>query len=127
LEARGQADSVAGFVARGIGAYRAGDYQHAALWLGRAHAQRNQPGIAYYRGLSLLLGEHADSATLAFRQVIESGSAAYGPEAHYYAAKAWLQLGRVDSARAYLTRVTVTREPIRTRTRFLLDSIQKIR
>ncbi len=127
LEARGSADAAARQAARGIDAYRAGDYRAAADWLGRAQAERSQPGIAYYRGLSLLLQGNADSARLIFEQLIESHSAAYIPEAHYYAAKAWLQLGQIDSARAHLASDAMTREPLRTRAAALLDSIQKFR
>lgn len=83
----------------GMAAYQRGEYRAAARLLATAQASERRPAIAFYRGLSLL-GAHQPDSAIAVLSAVD-GDPVYAPEAHYYMAKAWLQLGRPDSARAH--------------------------
>jgi hypothetical protein len=100
MPVRTHVDSTSVWAERGIAAYQKADYVTAARWLKHAHDSEPQPGIAFFLGVSLLMNADARDALAAFAAVPDGSP--YGGEARYYAAKAWLQLGQSDSARAEL-------------------------
>lgn len=124
MPVRTRVDSASVWAERGIAAYQKADYATAARWLKRAHAGEPQPGLAFFMGASLLMKSDARGALAAFAAV--PGDSPYGGEARYYAGKAWLQLGRVDSARAQLELAQADAR-MHERARALIDSLGAVK
>lgn len=121
---RGDADSVSRLADSGMTAYAAGRFAEAARLLGSVPVPDRTPGLVFYLGVATLLSGHpADGARL-LEEVSEQS--AYGPEARYYAAKAWLRIGRADSALARLAMVP-SDVPTAARAAALADSVRRVR
>ena len=121
MNVRAPADSAAEWARSGIEAYRSKDYDRAAILLRRAHEVQPAPGTAFFLAVSLLMSDRPDSAVAVFREVTSTESV-YRPEAHYFAAKAWLRRGHADSATSHLRHLAGD-GPLGARARALLDSI----
>jgi hypothetical protein len=78
----------------GLAAYASGRYHDAARYLGGTPARTSAE--KFYLGLSLLATGQAESALVLLEPLRHHPP--YGDAASYYAAKAWLRLGRADSA-----------------------------
>jgi TolA-binding protein len=90
--------------------YAAGRYADAARGLGALAART--PSLAhvqFFLGISELMEGRAAAARRALERVVRSGAAPYADEAHFYLAKAALQLKDVEAARREL-RVALDRE-----------------
>lgn len=77
---------------------------------------------SFFIGVMHLAAGDARSALSDLAIVIRRGDSPYVPEAHYYAAKAWLRLGRADSAIVSLERAEAA-SPGMSAARSLADSI----
>src|SRR5687768_10891744 len=129
MEVRATADSAAAFAVRGVDAYRKQEYDQAVRWLSRAYAEHEDAGTAFLLGASLLMNGAADSAVVAFGQVIRVRQSVYSPEAHFYRAKAWLQLERPDSAAMDLMSAAASPNApprLRERATELLDRLKRL-
>jgi FimV-like protein len=128
MPVRSPADSVTRWAALGLEAYQRGAHAEAAAWLARAYAQDRQPGAGFVLGAALLMDQRPDSAIGVFQRVAASGSNPYVGESLYYSAKAWLQLGRADSASALLARAAAQGTTAqRVQARALLDSLERLK
>jgi len=100
---RRDTDSASRLADRGMGEYRDQRYGEAARLLAAVPAAERAAGLQFYLGVATLLaGAPADAARLLAEVPAESP---YAAEAHVYRAKAWLQLGRADSALGELAAV----------------------
>lgn len=127
IEVRGDADSAAVFAQRGLVAYHARRYEEAAEWLGRAHAEKAQPGVAFFAGTAHLLADEPDSALAYLGFVIASGNVTYTPESRFYAAKAWLRKNNRDSALVQLRHISGSGAPVGEDARLLMEHITALR
>lgn len=93
----------------GMAAYAASDFDRAAEQLGRAAAADSSVGVKFFLGAALLLTNRNAMAIDALRDVIAQDSP-YRSEARLLVAKAFLRLGRADSALAVLDRGSGGRE-----------------
>lgn len=100
--ARSDPDSASQGITDGLTAYSGGDYRRAAALLGSAQRASAEPGVAFLLGAARLMSGDRRGAITAFHAASEPAGNPYAAEARYYAAKAWLQLGRADSALAEL-------------------------
>lgn len=117
----------ADLVARGMAAYRDGEFGTAARLLDRA--EDPDPGVRFFLGISLLMTGESERAAEALREAAEPRGNPYAPEAHLYRAKAWLRLGRADSALAQLAAAsgTDTGTPdVRSHAAALADSVREV-
>lgn len=105
LAVRGDADSAASLVGRGMDAYLAGRYREAARLFAGSDSLSPSETAVFYRGLSALFGGDAAGAVVVLRRVMERADGPYAAEAHFYSAKAWLRLGSPDSALAHLAAI----------------------
>lgn len=116
------------FVA-GMRAYSAARYDTAVTELRAARlAGVNGPAAAFFLAASqLCLGDAAEAAE-AFAGVIALGQTQYLSEAHYYRAKALLQLGQFDNAVAELEQSASSgNESVQVIARSLRDSVRALR
>jgi tetratricopeptide (TPR) repeat protein len=127
MEVRGSADSGAVATARAVALYRERRYPEAASAAAHAYRLNQQTGTAFLSGAAYLMAGAPDSAIAAFRRVIAAGTSSYSAEANYYAAKAWLQLGSIDSATAHLRRAGESVGPTAKRARALGDSVDRLK
>lgn len=87
--------------------YNARNYEAAARQLAVAlDAGAPAPPTAFFLGAALLLDAKPKAAAAAFTRVIASGANPYRDEAHFFRAKAFLQLGDARAARRDLEAVT---------------------
>jgi hypothetical protein len=84
----------------GMVAYTRGEYRDAERLLARGDV--NEPGTAFFLGVSRLVLRRADGAVEALRRAQVPPGNPFEPEAQFYLAKAFLQLGWPDSAVAQL-------------------------
>ncbi len=105
LPVRGDADSAALLVGRGMDAYLAGRYPEAARLFAGSDSLSPSETAAFYRGISALFSGDAVRAIVVFRRVMARADDPYAPEAHFYSAKAWLRLRSPDSALAHLVAI----------------------
>ena len=82
---------------------------------------------SFFIGVIELLSGRPRAAIDALALVLARGETPYAPEAHFLTAKAWLQLGRVDSASAHLAAASAARTPIAAHARALRDSVAEVR
>ena len=122
---RGGGDSISTQVDRGIARYGAGDYREAARLLGGAPDSDATPALQYYLGISRLMAGDTRGAIIALRQASRDPYKLYAADAEYFLAKAWLRLGRADSALAHLEKASVAEVPA-TRARLLADSVKEV-
>lgn len=126
LSVRGDADSAASLVARGMDSYRSGRYAEAARLFSTADSIAPTEAIAFYRGVSALLGGDPAGGVAVLRRCTRNADDAYAPEAHFYSAKAWLQLAQADSALAHLAESSAGRSPVSTHAAALADSVKAV-
>jgi hypothetical protein len=126
LPVRGDADSAASLVRRGMDAYRAGRYPEAARFFAGSDSLAPSETAAFYRGVSALLGGDAATAIVVLRRVMHSADDPYSPEAHFYSAKAWLRLGRADAALAQLVAIPAGGGALATHAAALADSVRAV-
>ena len=93
---RSDVDSTGLLADSGMAAYVHGRYREAAHLLAAVPAEERTPGVRFYLGIATLLGGAPQDAARRLAEVpVESP---YSAEARFYRAKAWLRLGRADSA-----------------------------
>ena len=126
LPVRGTADSAAILADLGMEAYKQGRYRDAATLLKAAAARGPGPAIQYYQGLAELLAGRPRESLREFGAVLGGAPNAYEADAHFYAAKAWLLLGRADSALTHLTAISSDTEAVGARARALADSVKEV-
>lgn len=102
LPLRTSTDSAAMLADSGMDAYAQRDYENTARYLARAVTHRSTPGTQFFLGTSRLLTRDAAGALAPLALAMQPPGNPYSAEARYYRAKAWLQLGRADSALAQL-------------------------
>jgi len=107
-------------------AYRAGDFARARALLGDVASRQPSPAIHFYLGVSTLVMGDAKSAIEPLRRAASEPGHAYSDDAHYYLAKAWLQIGSADSAIAHLAVVSPASR-MSGHARALLDSVFAVR
>lgn len=91
---RDGSDSATSLADRGMAAYAQGRWAAAADLLGRAAADAT-PSLRFYHGIALLQSRQAERA---LAPLAAAATGAYAGDARLYRAKAWLALGRPDSA-----------------------------
>lgn len=121
---RAPIDSTAALVDRAMSAYAASDFRTAAELLERAARADSSAGVAFYLGVALLLDGREAAAAAALRRAFQDASSPYADEARYYAAKAYVRAGQVDSARALL-RDAATEKPSAGKLRAFADSLAR--
>ena len=126
LPVRASADSMAVPVDRGIEAYQRGDYGEAAELLGQAAAEEGGPGVHFFLGIARLMSGSPQDATASLEAALEPAGNPYAAEAHFYLAKAWLQMGRADSSLVHLSAVPTHAVEIRSHAEALADSVRQI-
>lgn len=102
LAVRTAADSSARLAGRGMEAYASENWVRAAELLAAAAELKPAPGLAFFRGVSLLMTGDAEAALGPLKAAMEPPSGPYAPEAGLYLGKALLQLGRGEEALGYL-------------------------
>ena len=127
MPVRTDGDSVAAWVGRGLNAYRAGRFAEAALFLGRGDSLQPAPATKYYRGAALLMGDDPRAAVAALESTADSDDAPFAAESRFLMAKAWLRLGRADSALAQLARLTGAGHPLTPVAAALAESVRVAR
>lgn len=100
---RGDEDSASRFADSGMTAYGSGRYREAARQLGHVPSSDRTPALSFYLGVAMLMSGDPAAAVQVLRDVSETSP--YAGAAHFYGAKAWLQLGSGDSALVELTAV----------------------
>jgi len=85
-----------------LAAYTRGDLRQAEAQLARAATENAEPGVFFFLGVTRLMLGHAPNALAPLQGVLARAPNRYVAEAHFYLAKAWLQLERPDSALAHL-------------------------
>lgn len=107
---RPASDSITTLVDSGMAAYVAADFRTAARQLERAASGDSSASVSFFLGVSLLMNEENRAALRALESV--TAGTAYGTEAAYYRAKAFVRLQQRDSAVAVLERaMTVMTSP----------------
>jgi hypothetical protein len=103
---RGAADAetVRAMVDRGMAAYQRNDFAAAARILGEAARTDASPGVSFYLAAARLARGDVAGALDAARRASTPLDNPFAAEAAIIAAKAWLRLGRPDSAAAELQR-----------------------
>lgn len=110
-----------------LAAYAREDYRTAERQLARASAGNAEPGVQFFLGVSrLMLGRPSD-ALAPLAGALDPEDNPYAPEARYYLAKAFLQLGQPDSAVAYLRLVSGDTSSLARQARALLVRIDQAR
>lgn len=125
LAVRAGPDSATALADQGMAAYAAGDFARAAGLLGAAAAVEPNPAVQFYLGIARLLAGAPDSAVTALRAAREPTGNPYAGESRFYLAKAWLALGRADSALAQLGAVPPD-AAVAARAAALADSIREV-
>ena len=126
LPVRGDADSAASLVQRGVTEYLAGHYREAAHRFAESDSLSPSEAAAFYRGVSALLGGDAAGAIAVLRRLMRSPDDPYAAEAHFYSAKAWLRQGRADSALVHLAAMPAGRGALATHAAALADSVKAV-
>jgi anti-sigma factor RsiW len=124
LPVRAEADSAAILAARGMTAYREGDYGAAASLLARAVDAEPAPGTRFFLGIARLLTGSRQEARASLTAALEPPGNPYAAEARFYLAKAWLLDGRADSALVHLAAVPPA-AGIRGHAEALADSVRR--
>lgn len=125
LAVRAGPDSATALADQGMAAYAAGDFGRAAGLLGAAAAVEPNPAVQFYLGIAQLKAGAPDSAVMALRAAREPAGNPYAAESRFYLAKAWLALGRADSALAQLGAVPPD-AAVAARAAALADSIREV-
>ena len=120
---RGNADSTSMLADSGMTAYVHGRYRQAVRLLAAVPAEEATPGLRFYLGVATLLSGMPEDAARRLAEV--PAESPYAAEAHFYRAKAWLRLGRADSALAQLAEVPNT-AAIGTHAAALADSVKEV-
>ena len=126
LPVRGDADTAASLGRRGMDEYLAGRYRQAAQLFSASDSLEPTETVAFYRGVSALFGGDAAGAIVVLRRVMHSADDPYAAEAHFYSAKAWLRLGRADSALAHLSAIAAGSGAIAAHAAALTDSVKAV-
>lgn len=126
LAVRAGPDSATTLADQGMAAYAAGEFARAAALLGAAAALDPTPAVHFFLGIARLKAGARDSGLVALRAALEPPGNPYAPEARFYLAKAWLALGRADSALAQLEAVPADAGALRPRAAALSDSIREV-
>lgn len=126
LPVRGDADSAASLVRRGMDEYLAGRYREAARFFAGSDSLSPSETAAFYGGVSALFSGDAAGAIVVLRRLTQSADDPYAPEAHFYSAKAWLRLGRADSALAHLAAVPPSSGAMSAHAAALADSVKAV-
>ncbi|NJD08889.1 MAG: zf-HC2 domain-containing protein [Gemmatimonadetes bacterium] len=95
-----------------LAAYGRGDLAQAEAQLTRAATDDAEPGVFFFLGVTRLLRGRAQNALAPLHGVLSRAPNPYVAEAHFYLAKAWLQLARPDSALAQLREIETDRTPL---------------
>ena len=113
----------------GLAAYREGRYTDAIAHFQSARAKGlTHPAVAYFLGVSLLMNKEAPMASTELGNVIAEGKSPFVGDAHYFRAKALLQLGLVERARLELDNaIRVLKPPMQAGAIALKDSLSGIR
>lgn len=120
-----RADSLFGAAMR---LYLEGRHEDAGRALrGARAAGADTVPTSFFIGVTELLGGRPRGTINAMTTVLRFGSTPYEAEAHFFAAKAWLQLGRADSASAHLASASNARTAVAAHARALVDSIAEVR
>ena len=125
LPVRATADSAALLTDRGMAAYQDGDYRRAADLLAAAYRADSSIAVGFFLGVTQLKMGSAERAVESLAAALEPPQNPYAAEAHFYRAKAWLQLGQADSALAQLAAVPTTAARIHANARALADSVEQ--
>jgi tetratricopeptide (TPR) repeat protein len=126
LPVRAGDDSTAFVVDHGIDAYQRGDYREAAELLGEAAATDGGPGLRFFLGIAQLMSGSPLEATASLEAALEPAGNPYAAEAHFYLAKAWLQMGQADSSLTHLAAVPTHPDEIHAHAEALADSVRQI-
>ncbi|MEX2182229.1 MAG: hypothetical protein WD771_09325 [Gemmatimonadaceae bacterium] len=96
------ASATAALIDRGMEAYLRGDYARAAARLTEAAVEDSTPGVSFFLGASRLLTGDPARALPALEIAWSEIGGPFEVDARRLGAKAWLRLGRADSALAVL-------------------------
>ena len=116
-------DSARALVDRGMAAYQDGDFAAAARLLGTGAGLDASPGVSFYLSVAQLANGDAVNALQSARRAGNPPDNPFAADAAVVGAKAWLRLGRFDSAVAELGRAPRD-GPGSARAAALLDSIR---
>lgn len=127
MEVRSSIGAADSLFAHGMSLYVEGRHAEARDALSRAMAQGSDsvPASFFIGAIDVLHGDPR-SALTSLRVVLRRGDTPYAAEAHYYAAKAFLQLGRPDSAAAHLRAAAGGPLGVGAMARALADSVSEI-
>ncbi|HXT16786.1 MAG TPA: hypothetical protein VN706_14200 [Gemmatimonadaceae bacterium] len=104
--------------------YTASHYAAAAEELSKViSADKGAEPALFFRGASYLMLGRAREARVDFTRVLAAGDNVYAAEAHYYRARAELQMGDTAAARADAGAVPSNDERVGQRARKLLDAL----
>jgi hypothetical protein len=123
---RGTATPADSIFSAAMAAYDDRHYGDAAAGLTRALAAGvDSPPALFFLGASELLTNRPADAAAAFQRVLALGETPYLPEAHYYRAKALLQLGDPAAALAELAQVPAADSSVAGPAATLTDSVRE--
>jgi tetratricopeptide (TPR) repeat protein len=108
---RGSADAATAKFRAGIEQYQRQDFAAArATLLEASTLDPDAPHIAFFLGIASLLTSQPAEGVESLRRTVALGDSPYREEAHFYLAKAYVRLGRVDEAIAELDRAIQLRD-----------------
>jgi tetratricopeptide (TPR) repeat protein len=108
---RGSADAATAKFQAGIEQYQRQDFAAArATLLEASTLDPDAPHIAFFLGIASLLTSQPAEGVESLRRTVALGDSPYREEAHFYLAKAYVRLGRVDEAIAELDRAIQLRD-----------------
>lgn len=122
LAVRDASDSATTFADRGMAAYTQRRWAEAAALLGRA-AHTATPTLHFYQGAALLLSRQPARALAPLER---AAAGPYAGDARLYRAKAWLAVGRADSALVDLDRASAAGGAAAAHALALADSVRAL-
>ena len=123
---RAATDSAFVLAERGMAAYREERYADAAALLASAVERDPAPSVYFFLGVARLLTGDADGAVTALTAALDPPDNPYAAEARLYLAKAWLRLGRPDSALVQLAAVPADGDKVHAHASALADSVRRL-
>lgn len=127
IPVRAGADSGAAEFVAAMRLYGAGRLSEAKLLLRAARARgAPQAASSFFIGALELEAGESERAIAELSTVIAGGQSVYAPESRFYLAKAWLRVGRADSALAHLAAIPDIGTPNSVAARALADSVLEI-
>jgi len=127
LVMRGTHDAASTAFHVGMEAYRAGDFNTAALHLREAAAtDPARPDFAFYLGVAELLIAQEDAAQVEFERLLAMGDTPFAEEAHFYSGKVLLRQHRLAEATQQFQRAAGLEGPLQVEAQEVLQALARL-